>query len=219
MNNTKYIHTLIDNKEYILRFSKCNICPYFSVEEEKIVGICKKIKEGENFKYIQTEVDFNLIKIKRTKHFISEQNINIPNWCELSSTPIFYNDNDNVYLYYKSENKVIKRKFYNFYILKNIQVVDESKVYNNDYDFKLSFIEEEKDNNNKKSKKQYICSSCGEKKKGISRYYNLGMCLDCWNKHNNDFNKKYISYINNFRLKRKSYYLNAEFKIINDKNI
>lgn len=213
--NNRYLYTLVENREYILQLSKCNKCPFFNVDIDKIVCICKKSKENDEYKYLFVDdISFITDNIKKPKYLLPDKEIDIPDWCELSSDSNLPTGED-ISLYYKRENKIIKRKMYP-YTFKNILKIEDDKVYNNDTDFKLSIIVNSVTAKIKKSKKQYVCSACGEKKIGITRKENLGMCLECWDLYNNDFNKKYTSYINNFRLKRKSDFINTEFKMIKE---
>ncbi|MFW6272832.1 MAG: hypothetical protein ACOC2U_03535, partial [bacterium] len=87
------------------------------------------------------------------------------------------------------------------------------------YKSKINTNLKNKSNITPKQKPLKECSHCGEKYISIDRKKNIGMCEKCWNLYKENKDEKYFSYINNFRLKRKSTRLEKIDKIVGDLNI
>jgi hypothetical protein len=213
--NIRYIKTYISNEHKILCLNSCNLCPFLLFDKNNKTVRCSKYTDKIT---IDNKFYSNIINCNINAYSISGpvflplSNINIPDWCGLDKDII--SANNNIKLYYKTgfnQSTSVNN------ILTNLPV--ESSYYVN-YNNKLIKLES---NFNKlpaiieKTEKTHsilnICSCCGNNKNDVDRNNNLGMCNDCWEKHKNNKNIKYYSYVNNFRLKRNSTWI----KDINEK--
>jgi len=190
----KYISTFVDDKPTCLKLNSCNLCPYLKIDAINKKSYCLKnsntISKLRSYTY---EYGYHRPILK----------IDIPIWCHLSSD--FFNCLTEKYVYFYKYGEVVKK-----------EIVCINKNFLNDIDVKYSInrLIRKKSNNtdiiNNIIETNNTCSCCGKSKNNVNRDINMGMCKDCNDVFTND--KKYFIYINNFRLKRKSEYLNKKFK-------
>lgn len=208
----KYLITKIDNEPHIVCVSKCNFCPFFSLDEIGFECFC--IREERNKpKYIDK---VNCVTYANNKRFTTNE-IKRPNWCSLDEFLI--GDNINNYMYYRSGKHTI-----------SCEKVDNPEQLPIIFDTYLKLSKGNIVKDNKKIEKENfqliehknknICSCCGQNKEDVDRNKNMGLCKDCYQDVINNQNDELLSfiYINNFRLKRKSTYSNLNFKKILNNN-
>lgn len=208
----KYLITKIDNEPHIVCVSKCNFCPFFSLDEIGFECFC--IREERNKpKYIDK---VNCVTYANNKRFTTNE-IKRPNWCSLDEFLI--GDNINNYMYYRSGKHTI-----------SCEKVDNPEQLPIIFDTYLKLSKGNIVKDNKKIEKENfqliehknknICSCCGQNKEDVDRNKNMGLCKDCYQDVINNQNDELLSfiYMNNFRLKRKSTYSNLNFKKILNNN-
>lgn len=232
--NIRFIKTKVSDDNVYLLLTKCDYCPYFC--KDKYIS---KVRCGKSFNspngdnVITSNVRFMIMD---NNLVVEDSDTIIPHWCTLSdkmktemdSKMIRYKSRGFIYemlsFFIKGEDKIIpdmyvKHKYgsdeleYNEggkLYLQN-QVINQpiksntvSPVYSTPRTFQTYTPPIIKN----------ICSCCGEDKEDVKRNINNGICSDCFIKNNNTL--KYNSYINNFRLKRKSDWSKDNFKIINN---
>lgn len=232
--NIRFIKTKIsDDNAYVL-LTKCDYCPHFL--KDKSIG---KVSCGNSFNslnndnIIQSDVRFML---KNNNLVVQDSDTLIPEWCTLSDkmkdemdkSRIVYKSRGFIYKlispFSKGVDKIIpdvyiRHKYesdeleYNeegkIYITNQILKKENDKIVNNtNHVTTIPFT------NYTKIIDKNICSSCGEDRDDVKRSENDGMCNDCYEKNKFDNMLKYYSFINNFRLKRKSDWSDNKFKII-----
>lgn len=215
MINFKYIKTKVNDRNVILQFNNCNICPLMKFDKNNLNVVCsfcenKKIESVNGYSVHKgVSVPFN--------------KVNIPKWCHLPSNIIESQNSNYVYSKYTIDKYYIQFDEKVLPIINNnvveldhthyrIKIKNEYKQIIDKYIFN-----DENNDENKKIKKDIIlnkCSCCGQNKEKINRYENLGMCDECWEKNKKDNFTKYFSYINNFRLKRNKDWIDKNFNKI-----
>ncbi|MFW6225705.1 MAG: hypothetical protein ACOC3V_01940 [bacterium] len=236
--NIKYIKTEINNNDSIMVMDSCNLCPLLSFDHDTKVVRCLKYnrpyKDIEPYKSNIIKQNTNGYKFSRGIYLPLEK-IEIPKWCGLSDNISSIKSK----IYVKTGQNKYK---YRFYYNKNNTCNYDYQIQNSkDVDYDRCFIKlikredkpKRKINTNFKNENntkppishtstQKIlkeCSYCGNKDTTVSRNNNMGMCEKCWNLYKENKDKKYLSYINNFRLKRKSTRLEKINKTVGDLNI
>ena len=208
--NKRYIRTEIGGEKRIMELDSCNLCPllYFNHEDKEI----RCLKYNRPFKDIDAR-DSNIIK-KCTNGFkfcrgiyLPLEDIKIPDWCGLSNdvtciqSEIFIKTGQNSYNdYYGMLDcfKIVlsKEVEYDNCFIKLIEKNSHRKVTTN--------FKNETNTRYLPPKKSDECSYCGENDSSVDRRIKNGMCDKCWDLYKDSKDEKYLSYINNFRLKRKS---------------
>ena len=220
--SVKYIKTQVDKKPVILTMNSCNLCPLLYYDSDSKTAKCSKFSTP--FKV--SKLDGNVIPTKINGYSYSKgvyaplTKIEIPSWCKLSDN---INDISKVETYVKSSQNTYRVIYDN---VKELELLPYTKVQYDNTNLNL----ESKSNSNFSSKYGYKneyksayvppvtnkCSLCGELKNEVDRKTRHGMCNSCFENFNEDENKKYISFINNFRLKRKSTWIeNVGKKVVN----
>lgn len=210
LNDIKYVITKINDKPHILYVSKCNFCPFISLNREDFNCYCLKGKSNPRFISKTNSITYSENEVYTTSY------IKKPNWCELDD--FLTSINKPQYVYYIYNNK---------FCCDNIDVIDNLPII---FDDCVKFSKGKIVKNLKKTKNEKydfiiqnnknICSCCGINKDTVDRYKNMGLCDECHDKIKNkkDINMLNFIYLNNFRLKRKSTYSKSTFKKIMNKN-
>jgi len=238
--NIRFIKTKVSSDDTYLILTKCDYCPYFS--KDKYIGKLrcgKSYNSPNNDNVISNDVRFT---IKNNNLVPEKEGIDIPEWCvlskkmqdEMNNKRIVYKSQNFIYEFLSPYKKGIDRIMPDGYV--ELKYESDALVYNEHG--QLYFDNQVKRNvttpiDNKPSEYRHlpelfdsstyvskveskICSCCGEDKKEVDRSVNFGMCNECFVKNDNNKLFKYKSYINNFRLKRKSNWIDDNFKIINN---
>jgi hypothetical protein len=227
--NKKFIRTLVNEKPAFLIMSKCNMCPFFNIDDKNKQGYCLKYKDENDSSVIKYIYSYSFKYITNVGiRYYPAFDIDIPKWCLLTNK--LTSDVDyNVYV----KNKVDKVDI----IIENSTILDlisdryieyseftGNLVRNKHY---KDFISGTENNFNKLTNKKQenivvednskkeICSCCGNNKTNTERNFHLGMCYECWINYKWNRKIKIKSFINNFRLKRNVEYIN-DVKIIDD---
>jgi hypothetical protein len=221
--NVRYIRTKVDNNPVCLMLTKCNYCPFFKLmRNEDKKGICKV--------YYNLE-DINLSnKIKDIYGYSFSENvyevisdIDIPNWCGLEDKHENIKDL-NIYFTFEENNNGCEFKVESSDVEKLDIIGDYILKYSKGYKLTKSsynkngyLTKESRDlfNSIISNKYKKICSCCGKEKDNVKRSEHIGMCSECWDKYKLNYKKYKLSYINNFRLKRKVDFSDTEFKLLN----
>ena len=220
--NARYIKTYIDNRPGLLRLTSCNLCPFLSFDKKNRMVRCSRFTYN-----IKNSPDLfsNIIDTSINAYSISGNiclpltDINIPDWCKLAKDSL--DGQNGVYLYYKDDSnntQVVNN------IITTLPITSSTLAY---HDRKLTKLIT-KDiktvpalpaNTFPPYRKPFLnkCSCCGEEKEKIDRNKNIGMCDSCWDKYKDDEKSKYFSFVNNFRLKRNSTWIDKIDKKIEEK--
>ena len=200
----KYVITNVESKPTLLAVSKCNYCPFFKFDAYKFESFCTKRDPHLPERSIG--------KTNAARYLDGYQypmdDIKLPDWCELSVLDFDCKLDD--ILYYK-KGKLIVGEAFN--CPADIDITEDNSIkYVGQNLVKTEYI---KIDNAIPTPILKICSCCGEDKSDVDRTRNEGLCGDCLLLlDDTDTNKLNFIYINNFRLKRKSTYLNTDFKIV-----
>lgn len=206
----KYVITKIEDQPHILCISKCNFCPFFSLDTSGFDCFCHR-EEMDNKRLISKVNSVVYAYPLRYTTF----DVKRPDWCGLDEFLIGGDVNKN--MYYRTGNNTI-----------SCEKIDNPEEHPILFDTYLKYSKGKIVKDNKKIEKdnfivideqnKNICSCCGSKKNDVDRNKNLGMCDECCDmvKHHSDDETMRFIYINNFRLKRKSTYSNTKFKKISD---
>lgn len=225
----RYVFTKIDKKPMFMIMNKCNLCPFAINDHLKGRALCSKYDNpkstlehknwiGKVYGYLHKKTTYN-----RTEMLTQ---LEIPFWCRLSKNAAGLSINDTVN-YIKNGHLVTESGHTSdvSIAIVDTRYIDFSKIDGESLVYKP--VE-----NKKTTRKTYkhndtspttttppprkLCSSCGKEKLEINRKIHNGMCDECWGEHKDDKEILYKSYINNFRLKRKKSWKNAEYKIIDN---
>lgn len=210
MDNIRYVKTEINGVKAPMCMNSCNLCPLLGIDREKMTANCLRFKR--TFRDIEPQTSNVIKKIYGYKYtkgvYLPLEIIEIPNWCLLSDKKesVLYTS----LIFVKTKNNGYRICYDNLDVLNIINSQDIEYGENGiDLIFKdkikttepFGLLPEKTQKNNILIEK---CSCCGEMKEKTDRNKYYGMCEDCWNKNKNNEQVKYFSYINNFRLKRKS---------------
>lgn len=233
--NIRFIKTKVGDDGVYLILTKCDNCPYIAKDV-----FASKVRCGHSFgsknrdNVILNDAEF----IIKNNNIENKSDVQIPEWCSLCDR--MKDEMDKKLIRYKSDGVIYS--LLSFFrkgvdkILPDIYVTRKNRSdeleYNEDGKFFLENQVKLKENENVIIKplqtfehnsvvvnntiQKNICSCCGEGKEEVDRYINDGICNDCLDIIKNDKKVKYRSYINNFRLKRKSTWSKNNFEIINN---
>lgn len=206
--NIKYIKTKINGEPKILCMVTCNLCPMLKFNAASRTAFCSKYFCALDVIGLSHNIISNNIWGYSCYQGVSSpyRDLQIPTWCGLQSHLPIVNTSNQLYTrtghntysteINESTNLAVFSSQYIKYdnVLTNLitnRVTNLPMVYNDGSRLLLDdFGSSEK------------CSCCGKLSKDVKRTEHIGMCDNCWDK--NDKNIEYFSYINNFRLKRKS---------------
>jgi len=225
----RYIYTMVDKRPQFLIMNKCNFCPFLINDYENGSAKCGKFV---NVKSVWTDKNY-IAKVygyiqKRTgtmdMNILTQ--IDIPSWCNLPDHLTRISPNDAIS--YIKDGKLIVECGQNY--SNAVQIIDANEIeYGDDGEslvlkpLKPTYINYGKDgktifstssdtSTSYKSIDTGVCSMCGEDKDEVDRNSHIGMCNECWSKYKFSHPKRRISFINNFRLKRKESWVGEEFK-------
>jgi len=226
-NNYRYIFTKVDGRPQFLIMKTCNLCPYLINDSINGCAICGKYANAKakynNPGYI-SKVHGYIQRKAGSRNMDILSKVDIPFWCGLPNHLTKISPNDTIHTI--KDGKVFLESGQNY--ANTIQVIDSAFViYDENHELLISrpdnptyvkYGSKDKTSTSSgtkwKSKYLSVCSSCGESKDGVDRDNHIGMCDECWDKNKFSHPKRHISYINNFRLKRKEEWKDDEFKMI-----
>ena len=229
--NYRYVFTKIDKKPQFLIMSKCNFCPFMINDFKNGDAKCAKFinpKPKQHFSrnFLQTVYGY-IQKGYDSREMEILTKIDIPTWCQLPDHMTKISPNDAIHSI--SNGKIFIESGQNY--ANTIQIISDDEVIISKVDYESLILKPKEDKfikygRGKKSNvtdvtiigetkvETDVCSFCGEDKENIDRYNHLGMCGDCWSKNKFSHPKRYVSKINNFRLKRKMNWTDDEYKLV-----
>jgi len=227
----RYVFTKIDKKPAFLIMGKCNFCPFVINDFEGGCARCGKFVNVNIHKttpnYI-TKVYGYMQKGYGTQNMEMLTHIDIPHWCGLPNHIAKITPNDAIHTIVNGKLFIESGQNY----ANTVQIISDDNVMFSKEDYESLILTPEKPSIIKYSgsggrirsypstsstdtysdKDTKICSFCGDDKENVERDKRLGMCDDCWSKYKFSHPKRHISYINNFRLKRRENWKNEEYK-------
>lgn len=206
----KYISTKVDGEVVTLCLSKCNLCPFMSLDVKSKTAYCVKNSINTTLpkKFIKTIYSYMYMD----GYHYSLMDIDLPTWCTLPED-FFECIKDK--LYYTKVKDQIKCEVFEDSVSRqiindnNIKYIKDTLVTDNS-----SFAKNMTTTKYEPPKPTNTCSVCGDDKEEVDRTKNMGMCDDCWKQYQFDDEKNNFAYINNFRLKRKAKFSSNNFKKI-----
>lgn len=222
----RYIKTEYNNKKKILKIFSCHLCPLMRIQEHDKTYRCRlfRMENGDNIlKHSLNYIYGNDLRMD-TNTFIP-----VPDWCKLVRDIKLIHTHE--YLY-KINKEFISVSIDNDFDLEVINTwdisydVSKAQKYkpiefsrtHDDCDVKTtttssgtSFMKKVYGYNNiedvgykeiKSSSNTNICSLCGEEDETVRRNKNNGTCSSCKEDIQKNQEKLYLSFINNFRIKR-----------------
>lgn len=232
----KYLRTKYNSNKLILLVDGCNNCPLMRFNKDILTCTCRMFSDKER----ATNVVDRFV-INYNSYGTVFDHISIPKWCELSNdmTDLFFdknmyipnpisimidsnndhNDSDSNVIDMKKERKKNVNIIYK--ILTSNSISKNDTFEDDDFD-EYPFLDDDGvicDSfgdfvNDDFVNKNDICSICGKLHESVDRTKNNGMCDNCYSINKDDKYKMYLSYINNFRLKRNINILDKEIKTI-----
>lgn len=215
----RYVTRIVDGKPVYLLMQSCNYCPFFISDSDKDEALCSRYVDPKSNRQRNNHIDDIYGYIYRGSHpnFKKEVlgEVKIPSWCKLpkslSKAAIWKN------VYHIKDGKLIienKEK----YGKGAIEVIDYKNVrYEPDCETVVLTNRKKKKQKDYRYASEYssssykVCSCCGKEKDDVDRSTHNGMCGECYEKYKDDDGKMYMSYINNFRLKRKESFSKLEY--------
>ena len=225
--NYRYVFTKIDKKPQFLIMSKCNYCPFMINDFHNGDVKCSKFIDPKSSGIYKNFISFVYGYMQKGNSLFKMEaltRINIPYWCNLPDHLTEITPNDAIHTIVDGKLFIESGQNYS----DNVQIISDDEVMFNREDCESLILIPKKGkyinynggkstiltNTTTSFKDTRMCSSCGEDKEDVDREKHNGMCINCWAKFKRNKKKKYFSYINNFRLKRKESWKNEEYKIV-----
>lgn len=236
----RYLKSKVENNHAYLILTKCEFCPYFMKNKDTGVIACAFSRNED----LNTNIISNDMKFKFNGGvWTTETRINIPEWCKLNTNINIEKRKNKIVFKYNGiihESVSIDDEFKKRLIVPDGYIrykeYTEDLVYNTYYNDKVKNRTTTSDNNSE-TKPIYalpvhnvntptyttsvrvvlnVCSNCGVGKEEVDRNVNDGMCEECYNEYKNNKEILYVVRINNFRLKRNSFWSENKFKVVKD---